>query len=50
MRAGPLAAAGDAATAPDDVDTPWVRVRAGLAELGYVDGQTVTLEARFAHL
>jgi putative tryptophan/tyrosine transport system substrate-binding protein len=36
-------------TAPDDVDTPWVRVRAGLAELGYVDGQTVSLEARFAH-
>src|SRR5215204_5149996 len=36
-------------TAPDDVDTPWVRVRAGLAELGHVDGQTVSLEARFAH-
>ena len=36
-------------TAPDDVDTPADRVRAGLAELGYVDGQTVSLEARFAH-
>jgi putative tryptophan/tyrosine transport system substrate-binding protein len=36
-------------TTPDDVDTPWVRVRAGLAELGHVDGQTVSLEARFAH-
>ena len=36
-------------TAPDDVDTPGDRVRAGLAELGYVDGQTVSLEARFAH-
>ena len=36
-------------TAPDDVDTPVDRVRAGLAELGYVDGQTVSLEARFAH-
>src|SRR5215208_8402916 len=36
-------------TAPDDVDTPVDRVRVGLAELGYVDGQTVTLEARFAH-
>src|SRR5215207_10876314 len=35
--------------APDDVDTPVDRVRAGLAELGYVDGQTVSLEARFAH-
>ena len=35
-------------TAPDDVDTPVDRVRVGLAELGYVDGQTVTLEARFA--
>jgi ABC-type uncharacterized transport system substrate-binding protein len=36
-------------TAPDDVDMPVDRVRAGLAELGYVDGQTVSLEARFAH-
>ena len=36
-------------TAPDDVDTPADRVRAGLSELGYVDGQTVSLEARFAH-
>jgi putative tryptophan/tyrosine transport system substrate-binding protein len=36
-------------TAPDDVDTAADRVRAGLAELGYVDGQTVSLEARFAH-
>ena len=36
-------------TAPDDVDTPGDRVRAGLAELGYVDGQSVSLEARFAH-
>ena len=36
-------------TAPDDVDTPADRVRAGLAELGYVEGQTVSLEARFAH-
>src|SRR3954452_3041569 len=36
-------------TAPDDVYTPADRVRAGLAELGYVDGQTVSLEARFAH-
>jgi len=36
-------------TAPDDVDTPADRVRAGLAELGYVDGQTASLEARFAH-
>src|SRR5215203_3371410 len=36
-------------TAPDDVDTPADRVRVGLAELGYVDGQTVSLEARFAH-
>src|SRR5215204_993963 len=36
-------------TAPDDVDTPVDRVRVGLAELGYVDGQTVSLEARFAH-
>jgi ABC transporter substrate binding protein len=36
-------------TAPDDVDTPVDRVRAGLAELGYVNGQTVSLEARFAH-
>src|SRR5829696_6858977 len=35
--------------APDDVDTPADRVRAGLAELGYVDGQTVSLEVRFAH-
>ena len=35
--------------APDDVDTPADRVRAGLAELGYVDGQTMSLEARFAH-
>jgi len=35
--------------APDDVDTPVDRVRVGLAELGYVDGQTVSLEARFAH-
>jgi putative tryptophan/tyrosine transport system substrate-binding protein len=35
--------------APDDVDTPADRVRVGLAELGYVDGQTVSLEARFAH-
>ena len=24
-------------------------MRAGLAELGYVEGQTVSLEARFAH-
>jgi len=36
-------------TAPDDVDTPADRVRAALADLGYVDGQTVSLEARFAH-
>src|SRR3954454_19655614 len=36
-------------TAPDDVYTPADRVRAGLAELGYVGGQTVSLEARFAH-
>ena len=36
-------------TAPDDVDTRADRVRAELAELGYVDGQTVSLEARFAH-
>ena len=36
-------------TAPDDVDTSADRVRAGLAELGYVDGQTISLEARFAH-
>ena len=36
-------------TAPDDVDTPGDRVRAGLAELGYVDGQSVSLEVRFAH-
>src|SRR5215207_3544098 len=36
-------------TAPDDVDTPADRVRAGLAELGYVDGQTISLEARLAH-
>src|SRR5215208_5560609 len=36
-------------TAPDDVDTPVDRVRVGLAELGYVDGQTVSLDARFAH-
>src|SRR5215213_11387820 len=36
-------------TAPDDVDTPADRVRAGLAELGYVDGQTVSMEARLAH-
>jgi putative tryptophan/tyrosine transport system substrate-binding protein len=36
-------------TAPEDVDTPADRVRAGLAELGYVDGQSVSLEARFAH-
>ena len=35
--------------APDDVDTPVDRVRVGLAELGYVDGQTVSLEVRFAH-
>ena len=35
--------------APDDVDTRADRVRAELAELGYVDGQTVSLEARFAH-
>jgi len=35
--------------APDDVDTRADLVRAGLAELGYVDGQTVSLEARFAH-
>src|SRR5918995_916798 len=35
--------------APDDVDTRADFVRAGLAELGYVDGQTVSLEARFAH-
>src|SRR5215203_5803551 len=33
----------------DDVDTPADRVRAGLAELGYLEGQTVSLEARFAH-
>src|SRR3954451_12289160 len=36
-------------TAPDDVDTRADRVRAELAELGYVDGQTVSMEARFAH-
>src|SRR5829696_8650330 len=36
-------------TAPDDVDTPADRVRAALGELGYVKGQTVSLEARFAH-
>src|SRR5829696_3278963 len=36
-------------TAPDDVDTRADRVRAELADLGYVDGQTVSLEARFAH-
>src|SRR4051812_22105400 len=36
-------------TAPDDVDTRADRVRAELAELGYVDGQTVSLEVRFAH-
>src|SRR5215208_4231000 len=36
-------------TAPDDVDTPADRVRVGLVELGYIDGQTVSLEARFAH-
>ena len=36
-------------TAPDDVDTPADRVRMGLAELGYFDGQTVSLEVRFAH-
>src|SRR5829696_6564829 len=36
-------------TAPDHVDTPADRGRAGLAELGYVEGQTVSLEARFAH-
>ena len=35
--------------APDDIDTRADFVRAGLAELGYVDGQTVSLEARFAH-
>ena len=35
--------------APDDVDTRADIVRAGLAERGYVDGQTVSLEARFAH-
>src|SRR5215203_4637849 len=35
--------------APDDVDTRADLVRAGLAELGYVEGQTVSLEARFAH-
>jgi putative ABC transport system substrate-binding protein len=36
-------------TAPEDVDTRGDSVRAELAELGYVDGQTVSLEARFAH-
>jgi putative tryptophan/tyrosine transport system substrate-binding protein len=36
-------------TAPEEVDTVSDRVRAGLAELGYVDGHTVSLEARFAH-
>jgi putative tryptophan/tyrosine transport system substrate-binding protein len=35
--------------APDDADTRADRVRAELAELGYVDGQTVALEIRFAH-
>ena len=34
-------------TAPDSPTAD--RVRAELAELGYMDGQTVSLEARFAH-
>jgi putative tryptophan/tyrosine transport system substrate-binding protein len=36
-------------TAPGDVETPADRVRVELAKLGYVDGQTVSLEAHFAH-